>query len=90
MPSCGGVAWGVSASGLLAAIAVHRRRLLRRRARLRLPDQLRGDTGSAVFAAAIAALLLGFGPLRTANGRRLATTTLVCGIAALLVDIYRY
>jgi hypothetical protein len=94
MPSWGAVAWGVSASGLLAAIAV--RFLLRERrpgvlggaalAALLGPliwDLILrhtggdffvdapgyvfpisfGDTGSAVFAAAIAALLLGFGPL---------------------------
>ncbi|HWJ33194.1 MAG TPA: hypothetical protein VNR59_12735 [Gaiellaceae bacterium] len=48
------------------------------------------DTGSGVFASAIAALLLGFGPLTGASGRKLATTTLVCGVAALLVDTYLY
>ena len=48
------------------------------------------DTGSGVFATASAALLVGFGPLRTATGRGVATTTLACGVAALLVDIYLY
>ena len=48
------------------------------------------DTGSGVFATALAALLLGFGPLRAAVGRSLALTTTVCGSAALLVDIYLY
>ena len=48
------------------------------------------DTGSGVFATALAALALGFGPLRAATGRRVATTTLVCGLSALLVDIYLY
>ena len=48
------------------------------------------DTGSGVFAAAIGALVLGFGPLRADTGRRVALTTLVCGLAALLVDIYLY
>ena len=48
------------------------------------------DTGSGVFATAAAALLLGFGPLRDARGQRVATTTLICGLAALLVDIYLY
>ena len=48
------------------------------------------DTGSGVFATALAALLLGFGPLRAASGRRLAQTAAVCGLAALLVDIYLY
>jgi hypothetical protein len=48
------------------------------------------DTGSGVFATALSALLLGFGPLRLASGRRLALATTVCGLAALLVDIYLY
>jgi hypothetical protein len=48
------------------------------------------DTGSGVFATAIGALLLGFGPLRTSSGRRLAVVALFCGLAALLVDIYLY
>ena len=48
------------------------------------------DTGSGVFATALAAVLLGFGPLRAASGRRLALTAAVCGLAALLVDIYLY
>ena len=48
------------------------------------------DTGSGVFATALAALLLGFGALRAATGRRLASTAAACGLAALLVDIYLY
>jgi hypothetical protein len=48
------------------------------------------DTGSGVFATAIGALLLGFGPLRAASGLRVALGALVCGGAALLVDIYLY
>jgi hypothetical protein len=48
------------------------------------------DTGSGVFATAIGALLLGFGPLRADTGRRVALTALFCGLAALLVDIYLY
>ena len=48
------------------------------------------DTGSGVFASALAALLLGFGPLRNDTGRRVALNVLVCGLAALLVDIYLY
>lgn len=48
------------------------------------------DTGSGVFATAIGSLLLGFGPLRAASGRRLALTALMCGAAALLVDTYLY
>ena len=43
-----------------------------------------------MFATALAALLLGFGPMRADNGRRLALTATVCGLAALLVDIYLY
>jgi hypothetical protein len=48
------------------------------------------DTGSGVFATALAALVLGLGPQRAATGRRVAVTALVCGLAALLVDIYLY
>jgi hypothetical protein len=48
------------------------------------------DTGSGVFTVALAALLLGFGPLRAANGQRLALISATCGAAALLVDIYLY
>jgi len=48
------------------------------------------DTGSGVFATAVSALLLGFGPLRAASGRRVALTAAICGLAALLVDIYLY
>jgi hypothetical protein len=48
------------------------------------------DLGSGVFATAIAALVLGLGPLRAATGARAAWASLLCGIAALLVDIYLY
>src|SRR5690242_9573038 len=48
------------------------------------------DTGSGVWATAIAALLLGFGPLRVETGRRVALSVVVCGLAAFLVDIYLY
>jgi hypothetical protein len=48
------------------------------------------DAGSGVFATALAALVLGFGPMRRDNGRLLALTAAVCGLAALLVDIYLY
>jgi len=48
------------------------------------------DAGSGVFATAIAALLLGLGPLRADSGRRVALNALVCGLAGLLVDIYLY
>jgi len=48
------------------------------------------DTGSGVFAMALAALALGLGPLRAAPGRRLTLAAIVCGLAALLVDVYLY
>lgn len=48
------------------------------------------DTGSGVFATAIGALALGFGPQRGDNGNRVALMALTCGLAALLVDIYLY
>lgn len=48
------------------------------------------DTGSGVFATAIAVLLLGSGPLRADPGRRVALNALICGLAALLIDIYLY
>jgi hypothetical protein len=43
-----------------------------------------------VFATALAALVLGFGPLRADSGRRVALPSLICGLSALLVDIYLY
>jgi hypothetical protein len=48
------------------------------------------DTGSAVFAAAAASVALGFGALRASTAFVLAQTALVCGLAALLVDVYLY
>lgn len=48
------------------------------------------DTGSGVFAAAIASLLLGFGPQRADPARWVAVNVLICGLAALLVDTYLY
>jgi hypothetical protein len=48
------------------------------------------DTGSGVFATALAGVALGFGPLRTASGLRLALVAIVCGLSSLLVDIYLY
>ena len=48
------------------------------------------DTGSGVFATALSALLLGFGPMHADNGRRLALAATACGLAALIVDIYLY
>ena len=48
------------------------------------------DIGSSVAATALAALVLGFGPMRRDEGRRLALTAATCGLASLLVDIYLY
>ena len=48
------------------------------------------DTGSGVFATALAAVALGLGPLRAVDGHRVAVAALICGVAALLVDIYLY
>jgi hypothetical protein len=48
------------------------------------------DTGSGVFAVAIAALLLGLGPQGGDSGRRVAVVALLAGIAALVVDVYLY
>ena len=48
------------------------------------------DTGSGVFAVAVAAVLLGLGPLAKAPGRRVALAAVVAGVGALLVDIYLY
>jgi hypothetical protein len=48
------------------------------------------DTGSGVFAVAVAAVVLGFGPLARAPGRRVVLAALLAGLGALLVDIYLY
>ena len=48
------------------------------------------DTGSGVFTVAVAALILGFGPMRAEEGRRLALLSLLCGLGAFLVDVYLY
>jgi hypothetical protein len=48
------------------------------------------DTGSGVFALAVAVLVLGFGPLRNGAARRLALLSLLCGVGAFLVDVYLY
>ena len=48
------------------------------------------DAGSGVFALAAAALILGFGPLRTTPGRWLALLSGLGALGALLVDIYLY
>jgi hypothetical protein len=48
------------------------------------------DTGSGVFAVAVAAVILGFGPMRAEPGRRVAVSSLLCGLGAFLVDVYLY
>jgi hypothetical protein len=48
------------------------------------------DTGSGVFTLALAALMLGLGPLAAAPGRQVTLTALLAGVGALLVDIYLY
>jgi len=48
------------------------------------------DTGSGVFALAVAALGVGFGPGRDEPGRRVAALSLASGLAAFLVDVYLY
>jgi hypothetical protein len=48
------------------------------------------DTGSGVFTLAALLLLLGFGPLRTSPGRRVAGVAALGALATLLVDIYLY
>jgi hypothetical protein len=47
------------------------------------------DSGSGVFAVAVAALVLGFGPVAE-SGRRVAVYSLLCGLGAFLVDVYLY
>ena len=48
------------------------------------------DTESGVFAVAATSLVLGFGALRAAAGRRVAALALLAGVAAFLVDVYVY
>jgi hypothetical protein len=48
------------------------------------------DTGSGVFTLAAVSLLLGFGPLGTSPGRRVARVAAFGALATLLVDIYLY
>ena len=48
------------------------------------------DTGSAVFAMAATALILGLGPLRARPAQRTITAALLAGLAAFLVDVYLY
>jgi hypothetical protein len=46
------------------------------------------DTGSGVFTLALAALVLGLGPLGAAPGRQVALSALLAGVSALRVDIH--
>ena len=48
------------------------------------------DTGSGVFALALAAVVLGLGPLASAPARRAVALALLCGLGALLTDTYVY
>jgi len=48
------------------------------------------DTGSGVFALALAALLFGFGPLAFDPARRALAFAVVTGLAAFVVDVYLY
>ena len=48
------------------------------------------DTGSGVFTVAVSAVLFGFGPTRDEVARRVAVLSLLCGLAAFLVDVYLY
>ncbi|MDQ3898729.1 MAG: hypothetical protein M3326_16045 [Actinomycetota bacterium] len=48
------------------------------------------DTGSGVFAVALAAVALGLGPLRQERSQRLMLVALLTGAVALAVDVYLY
>jgi hypothetical protein len=48
------------------------------------------DTGSGVFALALASLALGLGPLRDAPSRQTMTRAVLVATVALMVDIYLY
>ncbi len=48
------------------------------------------DTGSGVFALAVIAIVLGFGPLRRQPAQRLMALALLVGVVALVVDVYLY
>jgi hypothetical protein len=48
------------------------------------------DAGSGVFALALAATVLGLGPLASAPARRATSLALLCGLGALLTDTYLY
>lgn len=48
------------------------------------------DTGSGVYAFAVAAALLGLGPLARDRSRRLVTVAALSALSSLLVDVYLY
>jgi hypothetical protein len=48
------------------------------------------DTVSGVFTIAVAAVVLGIGPMRADSARRLALAAVLAGFGALVVDIYLY
>jgi hypothetical protein len=48
------------------------------------------DTGSGVFAVAVACLALGIWPQRNDPGRQVALDSFLVGLAALVVDVYLY
>ena len=48
------------------------------------------DTGSGVFALAVAAVVLGGGVLPAVPARRVTGYAAVCGLVAFLVDVYLY
>lgn len=48
------------------------------------------DTGSGVFTLAVAAVILGLGPLTRGLGRTLVAVALLSSISSLLVDVYLY
>jgi hypothetical protein len=48
------------------------------------------DTGSGVFAIAVAAITLGLGPLADQPARRVIPRAVLAGLAAFLVDVYLY
>lgn len=48
------------------------------------------DAGSGIYATALVAVVLGFGPMRDDRSQRTALAAVACGAAALLVDIYLY
>lgn len=48
------------------------------------------DTGSGVFALAVASLVLGLAALPSVDARRVSLYALVCGLTAFLIDVYLY